>query len=533
MAYSKPPKRTAKEWAAFKHWLENPVDAVKDWFKITPDDWQGDALNAVFTGGTDRVAIKSAHGPGKSALDSWIGWIFLQCYEDSRVVAVAPTAAQLSDALFPEYAKWHGRMPEKMQNEWVLSSTHIRHKGKPNVWFAVGRTSNRPENVQGFHGTHILVQGDEASGIPENVFEVIEGILTEAGEEGRVAKLVIDGNPNFTAGELFHAFNKNKELYHRITVTGDTSLLGGLGIEQGGYHEKHGLVYYSPRVRKKYVDNMAKKYGLSSAVFDVRVRGVFPSMDDECVIPYEWAARAMLLPMKKDEDFDRFAVPARLVVDVARGGGGENVVGRFRGDYITKLTAEKPGAASTTPCVNLCTEQAGALAREGIRFTGFKIDEPGVGGGVIDALRRLDFPVVPYNGGVTMKTDIDPADDCRMFFNQRARDWWALRRKLEHGNYPLPQDEVLLGQLTSIKYYFRNEKIVIESKEDLKDRLGKDASPDRGDVVVMGNAETHTAAETHGKLSVTDVISGKTRPRYQDPDEIGREEPPDSEEVVF
>ena len=533
MAYAKIPKRTAKEWAAFKHWLEHPVDAVKDWFKVTPDDWQGDALNAVFTGGTDRVAIKSAHGPGKSALDSWIGWVFLQCYQDSRVVAVAPTAAQLQDALFPEYAKWWAKMPEKMQNEWHLSASHIRHKGNPQVWFAVGRTSNRPENVQGFHGTHILIQADEASGIPENVFEVIEGIMSDAGAEGHVGKLVIDGNPNFTAGELFHAFNKNKELYHRITVTGDPDLLAELNIEQGGYHEKNGIVYYSKRVKPRYVENMAKKYGRSSAVFDVRVRGVFPSMDDECVIPYEWAARAMQLPMKTDKDFDNFATPARLIVDVARGGGGENVVGRFRGQYITKLVAEKPGAASTTPCVNLCTEEAGALTREGIRFAGFKIDEPGVGGGVIDALRRLDLPVVPYNGGVTMKQDIDPADDCRMFFNTRARDWWVLRRKLEAGNYPLPMDEVLLGQLTSIKYYFRNEKIVIESKEDLKDRLGKDASPDRGDVIVMGNAETYTAAEAHGKLSPNDIKTGRDRPRYQDPDGWGSREVPDSEEVPF
>jgi phage terminase large subunit len=315
MAYAKPPKRTEKEWRAFKHWLANPTEAIKDWFGVTPDDWQGDALNAVFCGKEDRVAIKSAHGPGKSALDSWIGWVFLQCYEDSRVVAVAPTAAQLQDALFPEYAKWWSKMPQRMQDEWHLSASHIRHKGNPQVWFAVGRTSNRPENVQGFHGTHILVQGDEASGIPEPVFEVIEGILTEAGEEGRVAKLVINGNPNFTAGELYHAFNKNKEMYHRITVTGDPTLLEQLGIAQGGFHERHGLVYYSKRVRAKYVENMAKKYGRSSAVFDVRVRGVFPMADDECVIPYEWAARAMLLPLKKETDFDRLSTPARLVVD--------------------------------------------------------------------------------------------------------------------------------------------------------------------------------------------------------------------------
>ncbi len=42
MAYMKPPKRTEQEWKAFRNYLKHPVEAVKDWFKVTPDDWQGD-----------------------------------------------------------------------------------------------------------------------------------------------------------------------------------------------------------------------------------------------------------------------------------------------------------------------------------------------------------------------------------------------------------------------------------------------------------------------------------------------------------
>ena len=57
---------------ALEHWKKNPVEAVKDWFHVTPDDWQGDALNAVFSD-TDRFAGKSGHGVGKTTFMAWAG----------------------------------------------------------------------------------------------------------------------------------------------------------------------------------------------------------------------------------------------------------------------------------------------------------------------------------------------------------------------------------------------------------------------------------------------------------------------------
>ena len=45
-------------------------------------------------------------------------------------------------------------------------------------------------------------------------------------------------------------------------------------------------------------------------------------------------------------------------------------------------------------------------------------------------------------------------------------------------------DPKLVGQLCSPKYEFRSGKILIESKADIKKRLG--SSPDRGDAYVNG-----------------------------------------------
>lgn len=141
------------------------------------------------------------------------------------------------------------------------------------------------------------------------------------------------------------------------------------------------------------------------------------------------------------------------------------------------------------------------------------IDEPGVGGGVVDGLRRRDVVVSPYNGGETMKADKDPEDDCRMFANRRSRDWWYTRRAFEVGAIHIPDDELLINQLASVQYgYNEKERILVESKNKMRDRLGDDASPDRADVIVMGTAPWYSFRANNIMISEGDLIEGTERP---------------------
>jgi hypothetical protein len=496
--------RTPQEIKAYAHWATHPVEAVKDWFGVTPDDYQGDILTEMFAGG-ERFAIKSAHGVGKTTINAWAGWVFLNCFENSRVVATAPTFANLNDQLWPEYAKWHDKMPDKIANQWSISGNHIRHVIKPKLWFAVARTSNKPANLQGFHGTDIMIQCDEASAIPDDVFTVIEGALSEAGEEGRRAILALTGNPNFTAGEFYNAFYKNKGMYSRFTVTGDPDLLKVLGAEQGADLKDHGRIYYAPRVTKKYVSNMERKYGREGAIFDVRVRGVFPRQEDSAVIPLEWAERAQFLDVPS---FDRIGDAVDIVVDVARFGGDETVIGEFRrGVPSAKLvTRAKTGTIET---LNMIIEKRAKIVAEGNLIGRTIIDEPGVGGGVIDMCRNAGMDVTAYNGGESLKAGKDPDDDCRMFANRRARDWWRARRMFELKQLPIPEDDVLVAQLASVQFQYNSkQKIQIESKMDMRDRLGDDASPDRADVIIMGVAPWYSlVGATNTAIVKDDVIT--------------------------
>jgi phage terminase large subunit len=493
---------------AFKFWRENPVRAVQDWFNASPEDYQAQALNDLFCSGKNRTAIKSAHGVGKTTINAWAGIIFLMTRKFSRVVMTAPVQAQLKDVLIPEYAKWIAKMPPEWANMWSVSAEHIRYKPKvngvdvSNLWFAVARTSNKRENLQGFHGEHMLLQCDEASGVPDPVFEVVEGALSEAEEKGTECILMMTGNPNFTAGELYNAFTRNKELYNCITVSGDPEATPRATGEDGTW-------FYSPRVKQKYRDTMAKKYGKDGAIYDVRVRGQFPRSGDDVVIPFEWAQRAASVPTPA---YDHHSDPVTIVMDVARFGGDETVVASFRKGHCIRM--QHWPKTSTERCVDILRDEHIYWQNQSIVVERCIVDEPGVGGGVIDSARRAALNITPYNGGGSLNPDRDPKDDCRMFANRRSRDWWMLRRKMELGVISIPEDDVLIAQLASVKFdYNQQEKIQVESKKKMRERLGDEASPDRADTIVMGAAPWYTLISAVTTVTMADLLVGRDRPQ--------------------
>lgn len=464
----------AKLEKAFKYWAENPVEAIKDWFQVTPEDYQAQAISDLLSP-LGRVAMKSAHGVGKTTTMAWAGWVFLMTRPLSLVPASAPTAAQLMDVLWPEFGKWHMRLPDELKDVWDISATHIRHKQYPKNWFATARTSNKQENMQGFHNSSVCILLDEAPGIIPGIFEVIEGIMSNAGELGHEARLMMTGNPVVSAGEFYQAFTKNSKLYSRITVTGDA---------ETKFTKMDGKTFVSPRVSDKYRHTMLSKYG-DGAVYDARVRGVFPRSADDVIIAMEWADAAQRVKLPH---FDRIAHPVTLVMDVARYGGNKTTLGLYRGGHLCEMHSWPK--TSTNECADILVEawKYGGYGVGEIMRGPVIVDEPGVGAGVVDIARRAGVPIVPYNGSAKFIIGIDPAEHIRMFANRRARDWWMARRKFEQGQVHITESEEIVNELASVKYEYINEKIKVESKKDMIERLGEDASPDFADNIIMGLA---------------------------------------------
>jgi len=124
------------------------------------------------------------------------------------------------------------------------------------------------------------------------------------------------------------------------------------------------------------------------------------------------------------------------------------------------------------------------------------IVDTGGGYGGATALRLSDnaISVVPFNSG--HRTSTRTADGQLRFLNKRAEVWWRFREALDpnqQGGSPiaLPDDPELRADLAAPTFDVTQGGIQIESKEDLRKRLGR--SPGKGDVVVMCLSEGNAA----------------------------------------
>lgn len=120
----------------------------------------------------------------------------------------------------------------------------------------------------------------------------------------------------------------------------------------------------------------------------------------------------------------------------------------------------------------------------------------GYAGAVIERFKDNGIPYQGFNGGngSTAKTK----DGQLGFANKRAEAWWKFREELdpeqEGGSViALPPDPELLADLTAPTWTLKTKGILLESKDHIRDRLGR--SPGKGDAVVMCMAPGNSAVK--------------------------------------
>ena len=89
----------------------------------------------------------------------------------------------------------------------------------------------------------------------------------------------------------------------------------------------------------------------------------------------------------------------------------------------------------------------------------------------------------------------------------RAQLYWGLRDALNPMTgdpIELPPDDEMAEDLAAAEFEVTLQGIRIESKDDIKKRLGR--SPDKGDAVLLGWEATDRAVRTRAK---TDAIRGR------------------------
>jgi hypothetical protein len=381
---------------------------------------------------------------------AWCILWFCICYFPCKVPATAPTGHQLDDVLWAELAKWHRILKERLPalgNEFEWGSGSFKLKTNPSESFAVARTSRpeKPEALQGFHSTNILFLIDEASGVSDNVFEVAEGALSTDG-----AFVVMAANPTRQSGYFFDSHHKMRAEWGVLHVNGEKC----------------------KRVSKAYVASMAKKYGIESSIYKVRVRGDFAAAADG-VISLELCESA------KIREVAIFAKsPIIWGLDVARFGDDSTALAKRQGNHQIAKCVEWFGK-DTMQTVGLIKAEWDATP-EKKRPASINVDVIGIGAGVVDRLKELDLPV--YGVNVSESPAINSGE--RQFERLRDEIWWKGREWLEALDCQMMDDEDLIGELTTPKYSIQsNGRIKVEGKRELKARGVK--SPNLADAWLL------------------------------------------------
>lgn len=434
---------------------DGPVLFVTEILGVTPLEYQADLLRAVARG-ERKISVRSGHGLGKSTTLSWAMLWFILFRFPCKVVVTAPTTAQLYDALFAELKRWINEMPEALKTLLEVKTDRVELVAAPAEAFISCRTSRAetPEALAGVHSENVLLVADEASGVPEQVFEAASGSMS-----GHSATTILAGNPTRVSGTFF-------ETHHRLADY---------------WYTLHWSCLTSPLVSKDFIEEMRLRYGEESNAFRIRVLGEFPLGDDDTIIPLHLAEAAV----GRDIAVSPTSRPV-WSLDVARFGSDRTVLGKRVGNVVTDLEAWR-GLDLMATVGRVKAQYDGLLPSQ--RPTEILVDSIGLGSGVVDRMRELGMPVRGINVSEAPAFGATYAN-LRTELIFRARAW------LEQRGSRLPDDKELISELTSIRYSFSSTgKMKAEGKDDMRKRGLR--SPDKADAIFLlfaGDAATALGA---------------------------------------
>jgi hypothetical protein len=442
----------------FAQWVEryqnNPVLFVDEVLGATPDKWQIKFLQAIAKGNR-KISVRSGHGVGKSTASAWAMLWYFMTRTPVKVVVTAPTSAQLFDAMFAELKRWVMQMPQPLQDLLTVKQDRIVFNAAPDEMFISARTSRaeQPEALQGIHSESVMLVADEASGVPEQVFEAAAGSMS-----GHNAVTLLLGNPTRSSGFFYDTHNRlgNEWVTFRVSCED------------------------SPRVSSDYISEMMSRYGEESNAFRIRVLGDFPRSDDDTIIPMELIEGAKQRDVQTSQ-----SAPMLWGLDVARFGSDSSSLTKRKGNVVI----EPPRVWRNLDLMQL----TGAVVAE---YEAQKpedkpdqilVDSIGLGAGVVDRLRELGLPAEGVN--VSESPSFSPN---QTYANLKAELWYKAKAWFERRDCRIPDDSRLISELATVRYTFTSSgKTKVESKEDIKKRGLK--SPDCADSLILtfaGDAAT-------------------------------------------
>lgn len=433
------------------------------------DEWGEEIRKRKFDGSKSVMPIQfstaSGHGIGKSTMVAWIIKFIMDTRPYCKGVVTAGTADQLKTKTWAELGKWN-RL--SLTSHWFVynagrGAMNFYHKDFAETWRCDAQTC-KEENADSFAGLHAANSTpfyifDEASAVPDKIFEVRQGGLTD-GEP-----MSFDfGNPTTRAGYFFENTHPDGK-YRKRYIT--------RSIDSRTVHV----------TSKTLFEQWIEDYGLDSDFVKVRVRGLFPDASTIQFISDSIVRTAMERPDDMS-NYERANAPLVIGVDVARFGDDESVIKARLGRDCRSYPAKAFRGFDTVQLVGAVTAMVDEFRQVGLETAAIFVDGTGVGGGVVDMLRHAGYPVWDVQFGT------NPVDT-RMYRYTSDELWGNLRDNIKR-NLLLPventdEGKVLREQLTNREYGLTTTgRIHLETKKDMKIRIGGEfGSPDRADALAL------------------------------------------------
>lgn len=411
-----------------------------------------------------RMAISSGHGTGKTVTCAWVACWLMSTRPGSAGKITAGKFQQLKTVTWAEIQHW---FKLSITSHWFeIEAGSIKHKQFPEKWKIVPETC-KEENKQAFAGQHASDSTswywfDEASAVPEGVWEVAAGGLT-------------DGEPMmFAVGQM----ERNTGMFHSVCF-------GGMAAR---WDHRRWDSRSSSFTNKEYIQELEADYGLESDYYRVRVLGLPPSASE---LQYIEATRVQAAQTRRVEILPDEPLVAGL--DVSGGGKAWNVFRFRRGRDARSVPPVRISGEMGRDRSVIIGQAAEILRRKGNQRVSAMFVDTAFGAPVVERLRALGFENV-FEVGFGNNSPDKHDKNMRSYMYRQAKDW------LERG--AIDTDEKLFQGLTLPGYSINNGKLTIESKEHM-DKREPSIPRDDADAFVLTFAQPVAPVNDRPVSSVT------------------------------
>ena len=487
----------------FQQYQTDPTGFAKDVLDIDLWSKQKDILNSVRD--NRQTAVSAAPSTGKSFAAAAAALWFLNCFPDSKViVTAAPPERQIREILFGKIRQFQRAALRRGVNLAGGDPKSMAIIADDEHWiqgFTIPSSGSKEERIAKFHGhhaPHMLIIADEAHGVPGEIFEAFDNIMSSYG-----ARLLILSNPLAPSGPFYQAtrspeyeFQTISALEHPNVVSGENQIPGAIDRDTTEARiakwtrplapvddEEKLLVIEVPWTGEKRV--------VVNPVFSYKVLGLFPWEADWALIPMAWVQRAR-------QNYDVFmesvlrgeeTLPTEPIcgLDVAEMGSDANAfLSRYDNGYVAPVERWEGLEIPMT------IDRACRYARRGGSSI-VNVDGIGVGAGVAPQMKRDGVPAE----GVKVSWKATRETEEFKFDGLRSQLWWSTREWLARPDVMLPPDDDLEADLLAYEYVIGRRGIVVSNKREVRSKL-MGRSSDAGDALMLTFYRGRTGGGSEG-----------------------------------